>query len=119
MGMFDIVYCQYDIGPGFWNRTLQTKSLDNYMEEYWLDPVGKLYQIDFSGTQDWEKDDKWGFKSVPNGSRGRVRPTSYHGQMLVYPEKWDCKYSSYPVKLLTFTDGVCHDITDPPRPHFP
>lgn len=119
MGMFDRIHCQYDVGTGFWNRTLQTKGLDNLMDEYWLDPIGQLFIIDYSGTQDWEPDSTWGYKMVPNGSKGKVTPVYYHGTLLVYPEKWDCKYAPYPVKLLTFTHGLCQNVIDPPRPEFP
>ena len=53
MGMFDSIHCSYDLGAGFHHKTLQTKDLHNQMVEYWLSPVGQLYELDFAGTQSW------------------------------------------------------------------
>jgi len=52
MGMFDTVRSSYDLGPGF-QKDLQTKDLDCCMNEYWIDPSGRLFEIDFSGTHDF------------------------------------------------------------------
>ena len=35
MGMFDTIRCSFDLGPGVWNRDLQTKCLENFMTDYW------------------------------------------------------------------------------------
>ena len=53
MGMFDTVRSSYDLGPGFWMRDLQTKDLECLMCEYWIDPLGQLFEIDYTGTQDF------------------------------------------------------------------
>ena len=53
MGMFDRIYCTYDLGPGFYLRALQTKSMECMLADFWLDPAGRLYIIDYTGTQDF------------------------------------------------------------------
>jgi len=113
MGMFDTIKCNYDLGPGFWNRTLQTKDLDCLMVDYWLDPAGKLFEIDYSGTQDFvdvpddEMNMPWNtFKWVPNGNHGKVKPIYITKIILVYPSVWDCKYAPYPSCRVRFENGI-------------
>lgn len=118
MGMYDRIHCQYDAGVGFYNRTLQTKDLYSAMDEYWIDPSGKLYHIDYSGTQDWEPNDKWGFTPVSNGNRGKIKPILHCGSILVYPENWDSKYAPFPSKILIFKYGIIDSMFDPPKRHF-
>lgn len=114
MGMFDRIHCSYDLGSGFHNRTLQTKDMECMMGEYWLDPAGNLWDIDYTGTHDFieipedeiDKNFPWNsFKSVPNGNHGRVKPYCFTGTIEVYPEKWDCHYAAYPRQSITFVWG--------------
>jgi hypothetical protein len=115
MGMFDTVMCSYDLGPGFWNRPLQTKDLLCMMDEYWLDPKGKLWEYDYSGTYDYDEK----FKPVKNGRRGVIRPHLLTHSITLYPAKWDnlCmmnqtnpKYMSYQrsMKEQQSQHGPCH-----------
>lgn len=111
MGMFDTLRSSYDLGPGFYNKNLQTKGLDCIMAEYWISPAGELFEIDYSGTQDWEptNENKWGFtkfKNTPNGNHGKVRPVVITKTIEVYPEKWDAYYKGFPRIQLTFIDGI-------------
>ena len=54
MGIYDIIYSQFDLGPGMWNRELRTQDLDGFMSQYYIDPKGKLWSIDYSGTYAFE-----------------------------------------------------------------
>ncbi|AIX22576.1 hypothetical protein Syn7803C97_23 [Synechococcus phage S-MbCM6] len=102
MGMFDTIHCNYDLGAGFLNRDLQTKDLEGCCE-YWLDPAGKLWQIDYSGTQDFE--DATCRNTVSNGNRGKIRPCYITKEMEVYPASWDSHYAPFPRQTITFVEG--------------
>ncbi len=109
--MFDTVRSSYNLGPGFYNNNLQTKGLECIMADYWISPAGELFQIDYSGTQDWELtgETKLGFakyKNTPNGNHGKVRPVIIDKTIEVYPEKWDAYYTAYPRITLTFIEGI-------------
>lgn len=103
MGMYDTVRSSYDLGPSYSRKDLQTKDLDCLMCEYWIDPVGRLYEIDYSHTQDFINDFTY---YVPNGCHGKVKPVYYTGTVEVYPSKWDCYYSPFPSCHLIFIDGI-------------
>jgi len=107
MGMFDTIRCSFDLGPGFWNRELQTKSLENFMTEYWLDPKGRLFEIDYSGTTDYIMDDNelFGYRLTPNGNHGKIKPTAITKYIEVYPATWDCKYSPFPRQIIHLING--------------
>ena len=121
MGMFDTIRCSYDLGPGFWNRQLQTKDIECLMIEFWLDPAGRLFEIDYSGTQDFvdileeEMTAPWNtFEPVPNGNHGKVRPYYLTKTIKVYPSVWDCKYAAYPTCQLLFKDGIMTEVLNRP-----
>ena len=112
MGMFDTIRSSYDLGPGF-NKELQTKDLSCLCECFWIDPEGKLFRIDYTGTQDWEKtpeEERKGpldlYRSVSNGQRGRVHPYIIDRTIEVYPSKWTAYYAPFPRKLITFKNGI-------------
>jgi hypothetical protein len=120
MGMFDTIKSSYDLGPGY-TKELQTKDLSCSMSHYWIDPLGRLYEIDYGGTSDFVTIDpsdveysqihKWlNFKWVPNGQRGKVRPVYHYGVVEVYPSNWDCKYSPYPSCKIFFRYGVIEEV---------
>jgi len=106
MGMFDTIRSSYNLGEDFTNVTLQTKDLDCIMSEYWLDPAGNLYEIDFTGTQtfEWNESSDTSFPIVhwkPNGTNGVVRATSVTDYIRVIPEKLGVDY----YLTLHFEDG--------------
>lgn len=112
MGMFDTIYCSYDLGTSFYGRSLQTKGLECLMVEYWLDPAGQLFEIDYSGTQDYvevpeeQRTAPWNiFDIVPNGKRGKIKPVDVTATIEVYPTVWDCYYAPYPRENITFIRG--------------
>lgn len=106
MGMFDTIRSSIDLGPSFWHRELQTKDLECSMMTYWIDPAGQLFEIDYSGTQDFELNGAIGWDAVPNGSHGKVKPVYITRTIEVYPSKWDCHYAAFPRMNITFIDGV-------------
>lgn len=106
MGMFDTINTSCDLGPGFWNKNLQTKDLECIMSLYWIDPKGHLFQIDYSGTADFDINAAVGWNVTPNGNRGKVSPILLTKTIEVYPTKWDTHYAPLPRKLITFIDGV-------------
>ena len=89
MGLYDYVKSSYDLGEGFTNVELQTKSLQEYggfFDTYWIDPAGHLYVVDYFGTQDviTSEDDGreiWPFEYVPNGNHGSVSPVYWTGRL--------------------------------------
>jgi hypothetical protein len=110
MGMFDTINNNYDLGPGFNSRILQTKDLSYMMGNYFLDHVGCLWEIDCSGTYDF-REDTGEFKWVKNGNRGKCKPYSFTGIIKVYPHSWDCKYSPFPECKLLFRKGILEVVT--------
>ena len=101
--LYDTILCHCDIGSGFWGRSLQTTDLDGWCVTFFLDPAGRLFEVDYSDTQDFSRDDPKGY--VPNGLRGRVRPYYATKTIEVYPTKWDAHYAPFPRMMLTFVDG--------------
>jgi len=86
------------------------------MCEYWIDPMGQLFEIDYTGTQDFielqEGDPDYShdrqflnIRWVCNGKRGKVRPLNICKLVEMYPAKWDCKYAPYPSIFVSFWNG--------------
>jgi len=118
MGMYDTIYCSKDLGAGFWNRELQTKDLDCLMAEYWISPSGQLFEIDYSGTQDFvenpDNDNAFWRAGLwkPNGNHGHIRATRVTKVIEVYPTHFDCKYAPYPRLHLYLKDGILQEVID-------
>lgn len=116
MGMFDTVRSSYDLGPGWLNKELQTKDLDCCMCEYWISPAGQLFEVDYSGTQDFVENPEnttplWkGIKWVPNGNHGRVHPVFAFKVVELYPAKWDAHYAKWPSCHVHFWDGMIKEV---------
>jgi hypothetical protein len=92
------------------------------MCDYWISPAGQLFEIDYSGTQDFveipeeERVSPWNlFKSVPNGYHGRVTPiTKLFKIVEVCPSVWDAYYAPFPRKLILFDNGIIQSVKDVP-----
>lgn len=115
MGMFDTVRSSYDLGPGWLNKELQTKDLNCCMSEYWISPTGQLFEIDYSGTQDFvitENDTSIRslFKTKPNGNHGKVHPVFAFKVVELYPAKWDAHYAKWPSCHVHFWDGMIKEV---------
>jgi hypothetical protein len=66
MGLYSTVLSCYEpLGPEF-QGALQTKELTSLMDEFWLAPDGKLYEIRVPL--------EWGPQGVRPAGRGRVKP---------------------------------------------
>lgn len=125
MGMFDFIRCgaRLDdrVGP---KDVFQTKDLDCCMDTYWIDPSGRLWRTDESGTYDVVEESaedifkarenrQWlaPFRPVPNGQHGRVIPHRLTRTIRIYPSDWRSKvkdrlyHSDWPEYELTFRDG--------------
>jgi len=111
MGMFDTIRSSYNLGKGM-EGELQTKSMHCLMQDYWISPTGQLYEIDYSGTQDFvmdpEKDTAFlkGITWVPNGNHGRVRASRHYGVVECYPSKWSREDDCFYTCQITFCDGM-------------
>ena len=66
MGIYDTIFSTFDLGQGFWNRELRTEDLYRSLTEYWIDPNGRIWSIDYSDTHDFE--DLGRFRSVRTGT---------------------------------------------------
>jgi len=115
MGMYDTVRSSYDLGPGWLNKDLQTKDLECCMSEYWISPEGQLFEIDYSGTQDFvltENDTTIipRIKYIPNGNHGKVRPVFAFKVVELYPAKWDAHYAKWPSCHVHFWDGMIKEV---------
>ena len=100
---YDTVRCSYDLGPGFHNRNLHTKELSRTCGCYWINPAGELYEIDYSGTQDFTDTESKPYKS--NGQHGRVTPVTISTSIKLQPARWDVHYAKCPTCLVTLMNG--------------
>lgn len=121
MGMFDTVRSSYDLGPKYMNKTLQTKDLDCFMNEYWISPSGQLFEIDLSQTADFvelkEGDDGYdpkrlflNFVWIPNGNHGKIKPVYIFKVVELYPAEFDGQYSDWPSCHVYFRDGIIKEV---------
>ena len=120
MGMFDYLKCSADIGA-LKNIECQTKDIEEFiggtMSFYWVDPVGALWYVDYTGTADFAINDDedtpiWRrMKIVPSGRKGKVSRCTLTKYICVYASKaapdglleWDyCR--------LHFVEGVLEDF---------
>lgn len=131
--MFDYFLSSYELGDAFTDIPCQTKdieySIGGTMSHYWLDPSGRLYVMNFSGTHSFhaiEEDDPrydanklfTNFEWVPTGKNGKVEPHFLTKYIHVYPENWQGSYDEWPTMLLHFKMGLLidyEDVTGKPR----
>ena len=127
MGMMDFVRSSYDLGEQFTDTRLQTKDIEEgyggTMTDYWLDPAGYLYVIDYSHTADlkmyepgdpeYNEEHAWlNFEWVPNGKHGKIRLHPITKYIEVYPEQWEGKWEDWPRLKLHFRYGKLQDYED-------
>lgn len=122
MGLFDYLRCAAPLDARVdRNTSYQTKDLDCCLDDYWVDPVGQLWRIDYSDTHDYVEETVedleqaraekiWlpPFRPVPNGNRGRVRAHRLTRSIRVHPSFWahpKPDHSDWPEYELTFRDG--------------
>ena len=101
--MYDTILCHFNLGPGFYKKSIQTKDLDGWMYTFFLDPAGQLWEVDYTETQDFSRDDPRGY--VPNGLHGKVSPYYATKKIEVYPAVWNAHYAPFPRLKLQFVNG--------------
>jgi hypothetical protein len=125
MGMFDYVRSSYDLGEQFTNVELHTKDIEDgiggTMSQYWIDPHGYLYRIDYSYTADFvelkEGDDGYddqrlflNFQFRSNGNKGTVTPHMITKYVEVYPSTWNGEWEDWPRCVIHFKYGRLMDF---------
>ena len=100
--MFDEVRSSHKELPG----SFQTKDLDCFMMQFYLDPIGRLWSIDYGGTCDLTFSGAK-LNATPNGNRGKVYPVYHNGELVmtqvrVSPDETTDLYHY----TLQFTEGV-------------
>lgn len=123
MGMFDYVRSSYKLGKEFEGMN-QTKSIDRYdggsLREHWIDPSGRIWAIDYSGTQDFVPDNEspMYFTYAPNGNHGRVTPLFITDYVEIYPEKYYGPYLDTPRCRIHFVNGVIKSFSLDPKHYY-
>lgn len=86
MGLFDTVRSSYNLGEELTEVELQTKDIGATMDFYWISPNGQLWTVDLLDTADFEKidDSILGFKWIPNGNHGKVKPVDLTDYIRAY-----------------------------------
>ncbi len=121
MGMMDWVRSSYNLGENFTDTTLQTKDIEDgiggTMTHYWVDPAGRLWCPDYSGTSTFEEikedDPRYekdrlflNFELIPTGKRGKYKVYPITKYIEVYPSNWKGKWEDWPRLRLHFVNGV-------------
>lgn len=86
MGMFDTVYSSYNLGKEFTNIELQTKSLNCFLDNYWISPNRELFifQYDKCYKMVKSKTNYFGFDWEKTGENGVIKPYYYTGGLEAY-----------------------------------
>lgn len=81
MGMFDTLYSSYNFGEEFTHIELQTKSLNCFLDNYWISPKGELFSFQYEKCYRMikSKTNSFGFEWEKTGKNGIVRPYYYTG----------------------------------------
>lgn len=107
MGMFDYIRADYplpftlemvDWDLDIQEMPFQTKDLENFMEEYFINPEGELYYV--KHTREWVDDDNAFLKGYLKIVDTEIVPANFHGVVYFYcyedlPEKDGKHYSFY------------------------
>jgi hypothetical protein len=125
MGMMDWVRSSYNLGEQFTDTELQTKDIEDgiiggTMTHYWIDPIGRLWCPDYSGTTTFEEikedDPRYSkdslflnFEFIPTGKRGKYRIYLITKYIVVYPSNWKGKWEDWPRLKLHFVNGALQD----------
>lgn len=127
MGMFDYFRSSYDLGEQFTDVECQTKDIEDgiggTMSDYWLDPAGYLYIINYANTADFVElkegdegyDDRmalFNFRWIPNGIHGKVSPYMLTKYIEVYPATWDGDWNDWPTLRIHFKYGRLVDYEE-------
>jgi len=124
MGMMDWVYSSYDLGEQFTDTELQIKDIEEdiggTMTHYWIDPAGRLWCPDYTGTSTFEEikedDPRYekdilfqNFEFSATGKRGKYKSYPITKYIRVYSPTWNGKWEDWPRLRLHFVNGILHD----------
>jgi len=124
MGLFNYFYSSFDLGPNFTNVLCQTKTLGiECMDQYWLDPAGELFRVDYEPTQQMEiieeGDPRYdpekkflNYGVVKTGERGKVEPVYLTCYAEVYLDRFEGRWEHWPLMRLHFRHGRLIDWDD-------
>ena len=108
MGMYDTVRCDYPLTPELTGVECQSKDFDPYggrMTDYYIDPDGTVWHIDYYGTTEYVRDPTghkpWGYKRLPTGRRGRVKPHRITSYVSIYPVDFRGRWEDIPETIPT------------------
>ena len=113
MGMFDSVKCDFPICPEITGKDCQTKEIDRWMggtmSTYYIDPAGRLWSIDYTGTADYiMNEDAEGFLGKftreSTGKNGKVAPYYLTDYVTIYPA--DGRWNDRTEARLHIIEGV-------------
>ena len=120
MGMFDYVRCDYPVAGNTFSNC-QTKSMDpcgGSMAHFYIDPAGQVWEIDYSGTQDFcivpeeQRKYKWQiYTPCKNGKHGRVAPYRVTDYVIIYPSDHEGPWEEWPEARLHIVDGKVKDYS--------
>ena len=87
MGMFDTVYSDYKIFGKPLDTRMQTKSFENFLTQYYIDPVGQIFKVDYNSTFSIKVSEEPPFvTTIPTEQSGKVSPSDYTGKLRVWPD---------------------------------
>lgn len=111
--MFDIVYSSYDFGENLYAKEYQTKDIEDFysgnLNEFWLDPSGVLWFINYSGTYTIKTGDGYRIHREKTGRNGKITPYKLTKHVTIYPSKWKENYSEWPHIIINFNEGQLID----------
>ena len=124
MGLFNYFYSSFDLGPNFTNVLCQTKTLGiECMDQYWLDPAGELFRVDYNSTGKLELIEEGdprfnpdrlflNYEIVETGERGKVEPAYLTCYAEVYHNRFEGLWEHWPLMRLHFRHGRLIDWDD-------
>jgi hypothetical protein len=119
--MFDYVRSSYDLGQNFTDIECQSKDIEKCiggtMSQYWIDPAGRLWLVDYRDAFDYKEDPDWvddgnafnelfRFRLMPNGNHGRLVPQTLTDYVCIYPSRWEGEWKDWPTCRIHFARGV-------------
>jgi hypothetical protein len=129
MGMFDVVRTSFPLGEDF-EGTNQTKDIEEgyggTLTDYWIDPAGRLWYPDYTGTSTMEVYDEghpkynpelkfMNFEWIPTGKRGKLVHHKITKYVEIYPKSWKGDYDEWPRCKIHFVNGVVQGYETFPR----
>lgn len=101
--MFDTIYCYKSILQDEDIRELQTKSLNNFLDSFWISPKGELYFIDYEDCFRMvkSKNNSYGFDWTTTGKNAKLKPYYYTGIIEAYPANSKNKFINVMIEFMS------------------